>query len=78
MCFPLLFAICGWGSVTKPRLTREKETSLLPCTSHVYLGFPGSSDGKESACSDGDSVVPSMGQKDPLEKEMATHSSIIA
>ena len=41
----------------------------------LYLGFPGGSDSKESACSAGDpGLVP--GQEDPLDKEMATHSSI--
>ena len=40
-------------------------------------GFPGGSDGKESPCSAGDlGLIP--GQEDPLEKEMATHSSILA
>ena len=39
----------------------------------VFLGFPGGSDGKESACNAGD-----LGWEDPLEKEMATHSSILA
>ena len=34
------------------------------------MGFPDGSDGKESACSAGD-------QEDPLEKGMATHSSIL-
>jgi len=37
------------------------------------LGFPGGSDIKEYACNAGD-----LGQEDPLEKEMATHSSILA
>ena len=37
------------------------------------MGFPGGSDGKESACNAGD-----LGQEDPLEKEMATHSIILA
>ena len=32
---------------------------------------------KESACNAGDRVQ-SLGQEDPLEKEMATHSSILA
>ena len=32
---------------------------------------------KESACSAGD-WVQSLGQEDPLEKEKATHSSILA
>ena len=40
-------------------------------------GFPGSSDGKASAYSAGDPGSIS-GQEDPLEKEMATHSSILA
>ena len=35
------------------------------------------SDGKESACSAGD-PVQSLGQEVPLEKKMATHSSILA
>ena len=36
-------------------------------------GFPGGSEVKASACNAGD-----LGQEDPLEKEMATHSSILA
>ena len=41
------------------------------------MGSPGGSDGKESACSAGDpSLTPGSG--DPLEKGMATHSSIFA
>ena len=40
------------------------------------LGFPGSSDGKASAYNVGD-LGRSLGQEDPLEKEMATHSSIL-
>ena len=40
------------------------------------MGFPGGSDGKESACSTGDlGLIP--GWEDPLEKGMATHSSIL-
>ena len=42
----------------------------------VCVGFPGSSVGKESACNAGDPVL-SLGQEDPLEKGMATHSSIL-
>ena len=41
------------------------------------MGFPGDSDGKESTCNAGDSgLIP--GSEDPLEKGMATHSSILA
>ena len=42
-----------------------------------FPGFPGGSDSKESACNAGDRVR-SLGQEDLLEKEMATHSSILA
>ena len=43
----------------------------------VFLGFPGGSDSKESACNAGDlGLIP--GLEDPLEKGMTTHSSILA
>ena len=41
------------------------------------MGFPAVSKCKESACKEG-GLGQSLGQKDPLEKEMATHSSILA
>ena len=40
-------------------------------------GFPGGSESKESACSQ-QTWVWSLGLEEPLEKEMATHSSILA
>ena len=40
-------------------------------------GFPGGSDGKESACNAGDLGLI-LGFEDPLEKEMASHFSILA
>ena len=40
-------------------------------------GFPGASDSKEFSCNAGTQVQP-LDQEDPLEKEMATHSSILA
>ena len=43
----------------------------------MYVGFPGGSD-KESACNVGDLWVRSLGWEDPLEKEIAIHSSILA
>ena len=43
-----------------------------------YRGFPCGSASKESACSAGDLGVWSLGWEDPLEKEKATHSSILA
>ena len=39
----------------------------------MFLSFPGSSDGEESACNEGD-----LGWEDPLQEGMATHSSILA
>ena len=41
------------------------------------MGFPASSDGKESALSV-KTKVRFLGQEDPLEKGMATHSNILA
>ena len=43
-------------------------------------GFPGWLSGQESACKAGDAgdVTLFPGQEDPLEKEMATHSSTLA
>ena len=43
----------------------------------IYVGFPGVSDGKESACNVGDSVQ-SLGQKHTLVEGVATHSSVLA
>ena len=40
------------------------------------MGFPGGS-GKESTYNAGDTGLP-LGWEDPLEKEMTTHSSILA
>jgi len=43
----------------------------------VFLGFPCSSAGKESACNAGDlGSIP--GWEDPLDKGKATHSRILA
>ena len=43
----------------------------------VLLGFPGGSDGKQSACNAGH-LASIPGWEDPLEKGSATHSSILA
>ena len=44
---------------------------------YYTMSFPGGSEVKASACNAGDPVW-SLGWEDPLEKEMATHSSILA
>jgi len=61
-------------------LNFETKLGFVWCFSYVYTGFsfPCSSVGKESACSAGDHWVRPLGWEDPLEKEMATHSSILA
>ena len=43
-------------------------------------GFPGGTSGKEPACQcrRRETGVQSLGQEDPLEKKMATHSSVLA
>ena len=46
---------------------------------NIKIGFPGGSDGKETACNVGDpSSIPGSGRSDSLEKKTATHSSILA
>ena len=55
-------------------LTQESNPSLLHCRRiHYQLSL----DSKASACS-AETWVLSLGKEDPLEKEMATHSSILA
>ena len=44
----------------------------------VHVDSPGGSDSKASACHVGDPGSVPGGQEDPLEKEMAMHSSILA
>ena len=51
---------------------------MLPSSS---LGFPGGASGKESTCQGKKheaTRVQSLSREDPLEEEMATHSSILA
>ena len=57
-----------------------RDSELLKLGSSVSLplcGFPGSSAGKESGCN-AETPVRFLGWEDPLEKGMATHSSILA
>ena len=49
---------------------------IFPLVSFI-MGFPGGSDDKESICNEGN-LVQSLGWEDPLERGMATHSSILA
>ena len=40
--------------------------------------LPGGANGKEPTCNAGDTRVRSLGQRDPLEEEIAAHSRILA
>ena len=77
-CVLLLFLI----SLDKPFL-QESKVNLFNITIlfNKYFcnvwGFPGDSDGKESACNARDLGVQSLGWDDALEKGMATYSSIL-
>ena len=71
----LCLAASLWVLVTRTPLGTNK-TTIFSCYSSL-LGFPGASDGKACACNAGDpGSIP--GGKDPLEKEVATHSSTLA
>ena len=52
---------------------------MLPAFLNAFLlgGFPDGLDGKESTCNAGD-LGSILGQKDPLEKRMIIHFSILA
>ena len=52
-------------------------SSFYKDTSHLGLGFPGGSDSKNLPAVQ-ETWVQSLGREDPLEKEMAFHSSILA
>ena len=61
-------------SMGSQRVGHDWATSL---SLHGILGLPRGSVSKESPCNPG-TQVQSLGQEDPLEKEMTTHSSILA
>ena len=60
-------------------LKEESPVCLKTCNTGIlvrrltYLGFPGGSDSKKP-----DSNMGDLGWEDPVEKGMATHSSILA
>ena len=54
--------------------------SYLDCVTDT-MSFPGGASGEEPTCQMQEMLemeVQSLGREDPLEKEMATHSSILA
>jgi len=71
-----------YGSQNMVAWLQLSNGSCVTITASVILrppppSFPGGSDGKEASCNVGD-LVQCLGQEDPLEKGMATHSSIPA
>ena len=62
----------AWSYLSQPIALCWSSSLLTPSR-----GFPGGSDGKESACNQ-ETHVRSLGGKDPLDKCKATHSSILA
>ena len=68
---------CRWSFFIPSRnyVLKRERTRPMSITQEKAEGFPGGSDAKESACSAGDQGSI-LGRVDPLEKGMATHSSI--
>ena len=66
-----------WAAIYGVAQSRIRLKRLSSSSSTEIVGFPGGSDGKESACNAGDHVQ-SLGWEDFLEKEMATHSNILS
>ena len=62
----------------KSRSQPRKLPAVFEVPFDEYWGFPGGSEVKASACNAGDLGSIPLGQGDHLEKEMATHSSILA
>ena len=56
--------------------THNKTDIILSVTTSYYVCFPSSSAVKNPPVLQ-ETWVPSLDQEDPLEKEMATHSSIL-
>ena len=67
--------------LARPSAQERSLDSLASCSfiteQPLIRGLPGSSGSKEFACNARD-PVQFLGQEDPLEKRMATHSSILA
>ena len=74
----LLYARLSWKWwIWAPQCPASLEFKNISNLMHL-MGFPGVSDGKESACNAGDPGLIPPGWEDLLEKGMATHSSILS
>ena len=77
ICLFRLVFLFSWCWNCRPSFLLYELASPCLCLFCCVCGFPGGSDGKESACSAGDPVW-SLGWKDLLETGMATDSSVFA
>ena len=66
-----------WAAVYGVAQSRTR-LKRLSSSSSLSEGFPGGSVVKNPPSKAGDTWVQSLGQEDPLEKEIATHSSLLA
>ena len=62
--------------MTEINRTELRENRYVFIEQVVVIGFPDSSAGKEPT-GNAETGVQSLGKEDPLEKEMAIHSSIL-
>ena len=70
-------AVHGAAELGMTEGRNNKPRGRISWSYHSSRGFPGSSDGKESACNAGDpDSIPGSGRSPG--KEMATHSNILA
>ena len=78
----LEFMVTFWSYICSTEFMCLWSISMLKGTPHSsQMGFPGGSVVKNlpaSACLPQEMLVRPLGQKDPLKKGMATHSSILA
>ena len=65
------------GHIVRHNFITKQQQQMKIHLIQINKDFPSVSDSKNSACNEGDpGSIP--GSEDPLEKEMATHSSILA
>ena len=69
-----------WAEGENDTKRKEKFSNLEMKRYNPYMGFPGGSVVKNSLANveTKETWILSLGREDPLEKEMATHSSILA
>ena len=68
----------AWSAAVHGAARSQIWLSHRTTTITLYRGLPWQFSGKESTCQCGLTLVQSLVWEDPLEKEMATHSSILA